>query len=143
MQETLSLFDTEKIEREFEFTFDSKTKEQFGHKLVSRSVHVRRGQRGKVDCGFQIPNDKDYTFIHISGLNFVGQRGNTEFRFITDSSGLPCDSDVIIPELNNLSRERLIDFIENVIQRIIDGEFEWDSIKRKRVYNTKGSNSPL
>lgn len=133
----LPLFDSEVVEKEFELSFDSKTKEQFGHKLVSRSVYIRRGQKDKVDQGFQIPNKKDYTFIRISGLNFLGQYGGIDFRFITDNDGLPCNNDVLLPGLNELSRERLIEFAENVIQRIINNEFEWDYVHRRKVYNTK------
>lgn len=133
----LPLFDTEVVEKEFELSFDSKTKEQCGNRLVSRHVYIRRGEKGKIDKNFQIQNDKDYTFIHIAGLNFLGQRGSTDFRFITDSDDLPCNEDVLIPELNDLPKERVIEFVENVIQRIIDGEFEWSYEQRKKIYNTK------
>ncbi|MEK6829773.1 MAG: hypothetical protein AABY15_06655 [Nanoarchaeota archaeon] len=137
MQKKLPLFDTETVEKHFELSFESKTKEQFGHKLVSRSVYIRRGQEGKVDRGFQVPNKKDYTFISISGLNFLGQRGSIDFRFITDTDDLPCNEDVCLPELNDLPKERLIEFVENVIQRIVDGEFEWDYANRKKIYSNK------
>lgn len=137
MQNSLQLFENEVVEKHFELSFESKTKEQMGHKLVSRSVYIRRGQKGKVDNGFQIANDVDYTFIVISGLNFLGNRGDIDFRFITNDSKLPCNNDVLIPELNELSKERLIDFVENVIQRTIDCEFEWDFEKRKKIYSKK------
>lgn len=137
MQQTvLPLFKGEKVHKHFELSFKSKTKEQFGHKFISRSVYIRRGQEGKIDKGFQIPNSKSYTFIHIAGLSFLGEYSSTDFRFITHKDGLPHNNDVLMPELNNLSKERLIDFVENVIQRIIDGEFEWDYDNRKKVYNT-------
>lgn len=136
-QQKLPLFDSEVVEKHFELSFKSKTKEQFGHKLVSRSVYIRRGQAGKVDKGFQIPNDKDYTFISICGLNFLGQPSDPEFRFLTNNDGFSCNVDILMPELNNLSKERLIEFVENVIQRTINGEFEWDTIHRKKVYNAK------
>jgi hypothetical protein len=137
MQNNLPLFESEVVEKHFELSFESKTKEQIGHKLVSRSVYIRRGQKGKVDNGFQIPNDVDYTFISISGLNFLGNLSGIDFRFITNEKGLPCNNDVLIPELNELSKERLIEFVENVIQRSIDNEFEWDFEKRKKIYSKK------
>ena len=137
MQNNLPLFDSEVVEKHFELSFKSKTKEQMGNKLVSRSVYIRRGQKGKVDNGFQIANDVDYTFITISGLNFLGNLSGIDFRFITNEKGLPCNNDVLIPELNELSKERLIEFVENVIQRTIDDEFEWDFEKRKKIYSNK------
>jgi len=137
-QLTLPLFKGEQVEKEFDFTHTSKHKVQFGNEFKKRTFYVRRGKKGGIDKGFQIPNDKDYTFVHVSGFNFCGQpNSNTVFRFITNSDQMPMSSDVLLPELNDLPKDRLIDFIEDVILRYQNGEFEWDTETRTRIYNTK------
>lgn len=135
--QTLPLFDSEVVEKEFELSFDSKHKEQFGSKFVSRSVYIRRSAAGVIERGCKKPNKKDYTFISIGGLNFLGEKRGVEFRFITDTDGQRFNNDVLLSELNTLPKERVVEFAENVIQRLIDGEFQWCYEDRKKIYNTK------
>jgi hypothetical protein len=92
------------------------------------------GKKGEIDKGFQLPNDKDYTFVHIPQFNFVGQPSLTLFRLITDEDQMPTENDILLPELNSLPKDRLIEFVENIIRRYENNEFEWDTDTRSHIY---------
>lgn len=133
-QLALTLFEGENVEGSFDFTHTTKGNATPGIDKLSRKVYIRRGKKGEVDKGFQIPNDRDYTFVHIPQFNFVGQPSFTLFRLITDDSQMPTENDILLPELNSLPKDRLIEFVENIIRRYENNEFEWDTDTRSHTY---------
>lgn len=133
-QTKIELFKDVQTEEHFEIKFSSKVKNVFGE---SFECYIRRGKKGLVDKGFIIPNDKDYTFVHVPDFNFLGKLSGTLFRFKTDNDGLPMVNDVILPELNTLSLDQILEFIDSVIQRHLDKEFEWSFEERRYCYNCK------
>lgn len=128
----MPLFKGEKTEKSFEISFQSKTTTNFGSRDLSRSCYIRRGEKGQLEHGNKEPNTEDYTFIYISEFNMLGQACFTLFRFLT--SGESKGHDIVIPELQTMSKERLMEFVENVIQRHENDAFGWDSVNRCRLY---------
>ena len=128
----IPLFKDEKVEQSFEINFKSKTTTSFGTKELSRSCYIRRGVKGQFELGSKTPNTEDYTFIYISEFNMCGQDCFTLFRFLT--RGKSERYDVVIPELQTMSKERLMEFIESVIQKHENHAFSWDYTNRCRLY---------
>ncbi len=133
-QAKLELFKDSQVEEHFEAKYTSTVKSKLG---TPYECYIRRGKKGLVDNGFLVPNDKDYTFIHIPLLDFLGKPASTMFRFKTDEDGLPLMFDVIMPDLNSLSKSQIFEFIDSIIQRYSDGEFEWNFDERRYCYNSK------
>jgi hypothetical protein len=53
---------------------------------------------------------------------------------LTDEDQMPTENDVLLPELNSLPKDRLIEFVENIIRRYENNEFEWDTDTRSHIY---------
>lgn len=136
-QTKIELFKDIQVEEHFEAKYSSTVKNGLGKPY---ECYIRRGKKGLVDKGFLIPNDKDYTFIHVPAFNFLGATSGTLFRFNTNEDGLPMVYDVILPDLNSLSKSQIFEFIDSVIQRYNDGEFEWSFEERRYSYNSKLKN---
>jgi hypothetical protein len=112
IQIELPLFKTEKIDKAFDFNFNG---------IDGRSCYTRR--------------ENGETFLYISEFNFVGQNSMTLFRFLDSSvKGYENVHDVINPDLNKLSKSRIIEFANSVIRRHLAGEFNWSHEKRSQIY---------
>lgn len=127
-QLTLPLFKNEIAEKSFEFYFESKTKTDG----LSRQCYVRRGVKGQLERGHKAPNESDYTFVYIPEFNMLGQACFTLFRLMTE--GESKGSDLVIPELQTMPKERIIEFVESIIQRHNEDAFGWDYVNRCRLY---------
>jgi hypothetical protein len=74
------------------------------------------------------------TYLHIAGLNLLGQRSGTLFRFLSEPGIFPLPFDVIIADLNALSEQHLIEFSANIVKRHWRSEFHWNTTARCFVY---------
>ena len=93
---------------------------------------MRRGVKGQLERGHKAPNETDYTFVYIPEFNMLGQACFTLFRLITE--GETKGSDLVIPELQTMPKERIIEFVESIIQRHNEDAFGWDYVNRCRLY---------
>lgn len=99
------------IELEFDFSFKA---------FDGRSCYTRR-EHGE-------------TFLKIGEYNFFGNECFILFRFLTEKGIYQHNADVIIPELNDLSKQEIIEFANSVVLRHLLGEFKWDTVDRCRIY---------
>lgn len=125
---TLPLFENETVEKTFEVSFKSKTMTDG----LPRSCYMRRGVKGQIERGCKTPNEIDYTFIHISEFSFTGKECFTLFRIHTN--GEAKGHDLVFPEIQTMSMERVMEFVENIIKRHNENAFGWDYENRCRLY---------
>jgi len=77
------------------------------------------------------------TFAIMSGMNFVGQRGNTTFRFLTHRTKerqFQYANDVVLPELNDMSLDDIKSFLYHVLENCQKGYYAWDYENRCKVF---------
>ncbi len=77
------------------------------------------------------------THAILSGMNFVGQRGNTTFRFLTHRNTDPqfqYANDVVLPELNDMSLDDIKSFLYHVLENCQKGYYDWDYKNRCAIF---------
>jgi hypothetical protein len=123
----LPIFEKENVEKSFEFSAVSQN-------LVRCGIGEFTVTHGEVD--YYVRKENDFIFIHIASLNLLGKRSGTLFRFMNIQCEHKTPHDVVIPELKDMPKERIIEFINNVVKRHNNREFAWDYEHRCNIYTT-------
>jgi hypothetical protein len=80
-----------------------------------------------------INREKNYTFVSITGLNFLGKPFELLFSFSSRELEIRPNM-VYIPELHTMSKNEVITFIKEVIFNHKSGKYEWDYKHRCRIF---------
>lgn len=76
------------------------------------------------------------TVAILSGMNFLGQRGNTTFRFMSEPNEprFTLNNDVVLPILNEMTLQDIISFVHQVLENKCKRLYKWDTDKRCYVF---------